>query len=324
MKILAKLLVVALLFLSAACEKKNTEPCADYRQAMRDFVVRISTTARQSNPDFIVIPQNGLPLSTLGDSPDEPLATTYLAAINGHAQEDLFYGYPDDETPTPAAETDYLLRYLRRSQATGNSVLVVDYCATPSHVANSYARCEAEGFVGFAAPHRALNQIPSGPIHHENNLNVTALADAQNFLYLINPENFASKQAFIQAVCATNYDLLVMDLFDNDGEMFSSAEIEQLRQKQNGGKRLVVCYLSIGEAEDYRYYWQTSWKRQRPAWLERANPQWPGNYKVRYWYSEWQTMICGQGDSYLSRILNAGFDGVYLDIVDAYEYFEEK
>ena len=32
--------------------------------------------------------------------------------------------------------------------------------------------------------------------------------------------------------------------------------------------------------------------------------------------------ICGDGDSYLSRILNAGFDGVYLDIVDAFEEFE--
>ena len=31
--------------------------------------------------------------------------------------------------------------------------------------------------------------------------------------------------------------------------------IEELKIKNNGGKRLVITYLSIGEAEDYRFYW---------------------------------------------------------------------
>ena len=32
----------------------------------------------------------------------------------------------------------------------------------------------------------------------------------------------------------------------------------------------------------------------------------------------------GSPDAYLDRILAAGFDGVYLDIIDAFEYFEAK
>ena len=28
-------------------------------------------------------------------------------------------------------------------------------------------------------------------------------------------------------------------------------------------------------------------------------------------------------DTYLSQILDSGFDGAYLDVVDAFEYFEE-
>ena len=99
-------------------------------------------------------------------------------------------------------------------------------------------------------------------------------------------------------------------------------EVERLKHKANGGKRLVICYMSIGEAEDYRYYWQSEWKRDKPAWLARENPEWRGNYKVRYWDPAWQEIICGAGDSYLNRILAAGFDGVYLDIIDAFEYFE--
>jgi len=85
---------------------------------------------------------------------------------------------------------------------------------------------------------------------------------------------------------------------------------------------LVVSYMSIGEAEDYRFYWQSSWSSNSPAWLKAQNPDWPGNYKVEYWDSDWQQVIYGNNSSYLQKVLNAGFDGVYLDIIDAYEYFE--
>lgn len=33
--------------------------------------------------------------------------------------------------------------------------------------------------------------------------------------------------------------------------------------------------------------------------------------------------IFGSEDSYLDKIIDQGFDGVYLDIIDAYEYYQE-
>jgi len=60
-----------------------------------------------------------------------------------------------------------------------------------------------------------------------------------------------------------------------------------------------------------------------PAWLLSENPNWPGNHKVYCWDPEWQTIIYGNRDSYLVKILAAGFDGVYLDLIDAFEYFEQ-
>ncbi len=53
---------------------------------------------------------------------------------------------------------------------------------------------------------------------------------------------------------------------------------------------------------------------------EPENPNWPGNYKVRYWDPEWQAIIF----EYEDKILNAGFDGVYLNIIDAFEYWEDN
>lgn len=308
--------------LACSCSRQELEPCDDYKQAMRDFVVRISMTAKAQNPAFIVIPQNGIELITTGASAQDELAVDYLSAIDGHGQEDLFYGYTRDDQPTPQDETARLLTYLRRSHSAGKTILITDYCNQPEYLANAIAHCQAEGFVSFTAPSRELDVIPAMSPLGENARDISQLCDVQNFLYIINPERYHSRADFIHAVSATNYDLIIMDLFFNDGSSFTAEEIEHLKQKANGGHRLVICYMSIGEAEDYRYYWQTEWNHHRPVWLAKRNPHWDGNYKVRYWYSEWQDLICGSEDSYLNRILNAGFDGVYLDIIDAFEYFE--
>jgi uncharacterized protein (TIGR01370 family) len=46
---------------------------------------------------------------------------------------------------------------------------------------------------------------------------------------------------------------------------------------------------------------------------------------VKYWMAGWQTVVfsdtSGADKSYLDRIIDAGFDGVYLDIIDAFEYW---
>ena len=150
--------------------------------------------------------------------------------------------------------------------------------------------------------------------------------DAANFLYLLDPGLFSSKPAYLSALAATEYDLFIIDLFyeDDDGNQtaLSASEVAGLKTKPQGGARLVICYMSIGEAEDYRYYWKAEWEDTEPEWLEKENPNWAGNYKVRYWDADWQAVIYGSEDAYLDRIIEAGFDGVYLDIIDAFEYFE--
>ncbi len=124
-------------------------------------------------------------------------------------------------------------------------------------------------------------------------------------------------------VAAWDSDLMVLD-HSADGstsEIFTPLQVEAMRTSKRP-KRL-LCYMSIGEAEPYRFYWRKGWKPGRPAWLVEPNPDWPDNYRVRYWDRDWQDMILGSPESYLDRILAAGFDGVYLDIVDGYQTFEK-
>jgi len=291
---------------------------------MRDFVQAISTYAKTADPVFIMIPQNGQELITLNGDNKGSADLTYLASIDGQGREDLFYGYDDDNKATPTVETEYMTDFLDIARELDVVILVTDYCSTPTKMNDSYSENNLKGYISFAADHRELDNIPSYPSvpYNENNDEITSLSEINNFLYLINPDQFASKQDFITVVSATNYDLLIMDLFF-DEESFTSSDIEALRDKANGGKRLVVSYMSIGEAEDYRYYWKKTWKKGNPEWLYKENPDWEGNYKVKYWMDEWKQIIFGNENAYLDKIIEAGFDGVYLDIIDAFEYFDE-
>jgi len=114
---------------------------------------------------------------------------------------------------------------------------------------------------------------------------------------------------------ATDFDLIVID-YSSDGlesGEWSHAEISTIK---SSGKT-AVAYISIGEAEDYRWYWNPEWESTPPPWLGPENPDWEGNYKVRFWHEDWQNLVF----DYLDRIIEQGFDGVYLDIVDAYYYW---
>jgi len=124
-----------------------------------------------------------------------------------------------------------------------------------------------------------------------------------------------------------SFDLLVMDYsFDgSESGEFSPGDIQTIKNSGPCGGKIVVAYFSIGEAEDYRFYWNPNWVDSSgnpipgiaPSWLGPTNPDWVGNYKVRYWQAEWQQIVM----HYLDRIIDAGFDGVYLDIVDGFEFW---
>jgi cysteinyl-tRNA synthetase, unknown class len=120
-------------------------------------------------------------------------------------------------------------------------------------------------------------------------------------------------------VAASKYDVIVMD-YSRDGTDAGAYSHSEIQLIKDSGKT-VLAYFSIGEAEDYRFYWKKGWKPGNPAWLGPENPQWAGNYKVRYWKKGWWTAALRP---YLNRILAAGFDGVYMDIIDAYWFWHIK
>lgn len=314
--------MIPLLCLICSCGSGPEDPPGDVDapQEMRDFVVGLSSYAKQQVPGFIIVPQNGQELLTADLEPDGAPVAAYMEAIDGQGREDLFFGYTGDDEETPAAEKEWVLGFLDLAESNGIEVMATDYCWTQWKVDSSYVWNAEHGFVSFAADHRALDDIPTYPAEPWglNAEPVVELADAENFLYLINDQGFGSSDEFVATLDATGYDMFVIDLFCC-GEQMGPAQVTELATKPGGGSRIVLCYMSIGEAEDYRWYWDPSWATDPPSWLGPENPEWPGNYRVEYWDPEWQEIIYGSPDAYLDRIIAAGFDGVYLDKVDSFE-----
>lgn len=115
-----------------------------------------------------------------------------------------------------------------------------------------------------------------------------------------------------------SFQLFVTD-YSADGSGAGAYTYQQVQTMKTGGKK-VIAYISIGEAESYRDYWQPAWENTPPAWLGPENPDWPGNYKVKFWYPQWKNIIY----TYIDTILAKGYDGIYMDIIDAYYYWQEE
>ena len=127
----------------------------------------------------------------------------------------------------------------------------------------------------------------------------------------------------VAALSQLDVDLIFIDDARSSPEVASPVEltreeVELLRKRPDGGRRIVLAYLSSGEAEEYRFYWKAEFAKVRPAWHAARNNRWPDNHRVRFWMHAWKEIIVRRTGSYLDRIQDAGFDGVYLDRVDVY------
>ena len=61
----------------------------------------------------------------------------------------------------------------------------------------------------------------------------------------------------------------------SDEERFTAEQISALEDSP-GGPKTILSYMSIGEAEDHRWYWQQSWDRDRDGGPDAGDPAWRG------------------------------------------------
>jgi cysteinyl-tRNA synthetase, unknown class len=125
----------------------------------------------------------------------------------------------------------------------------------------------------------------------------------------------------------TDYDMLVIEPGDDfkDSPYYSQELLSRLRYTPGGTKRLLIAYIDIGQAEVYRNYWKGDWIEPTensagyPDFLIAPDPDgWDGSFTVKYWDTAWKSLWVGPAGR-IAQLAQMGFDGVYLDWVDAYD-----
>jgi cysteinyl-tRNA synthetase len=153
----------------------------------------------------------------------------------------------------------------------------------------------------------------------------------------------------IDSLAESRYDMLVLEPTRTDAELLdfdTKAMVDRLKAtKAHDGihRKLIIAYVDIGEAEDWRWYWtwskepenvqipeETNLPHDWPEYIIARDPDgWVGNYPVAYWNSQWKDIIiygenqepAGARDytSTVDELMLDGFDGIYLDWVEGFE-----
>ena len=179
-----------------------------------------------------------------------------------------------------------------------------DYITNNSLVNNVIQKNTNEGVICF--PRLDYNYdykfIPDF-IVNENANDINTLSNAQNYLYLINGNDFSCKDDFINNIANTNFDVVLIDLFFNSTAL-TPEDLAKLKVKKNGGKRLVLSYINIGAAEKYRYYFNhENWSINNLHWLAKPYKGYEDKIFVKFWATEWHQIIYGNNNSYIKKAL---------------------
>ena len=279
-------------------------------EKMRELIVEIASR----DSEKIIILQNGSEIYY----DDGVLNEEFLQYIDGAGQESFLFGSGGVvDKKTPKEDKEYLLNNLVPLEEKGKKILTINYSKNRKNRKEIEKINKKYGFVGESIKDFSADSF-NLPIKEFNLNEVRSLDEVKNFLYLLNPSKFNSKDEYLRALKSSEYDLLIIEPTLN-GIFFTKDEIEQLKYKKNGSRRLVIAYFSIGEAEDYRFYWKKSWSKKLPDWIVEENENWEGNYIVKYWSKEWQEIV----KEYQRRLESIGVDGYYLDTIDSFQYFED-
>ncbi len=157
------------------------------------------------------------------------------------------------------------------------------------------------------------------------NTNLTRLKEASTWMYQIQS---LDRRGAITALAKTDYPLLVLEptLTVKGNERFNTKRmLRRLRWTPQGKRRVILAYVDIGEAERFRTYWKSSWRAPSggnpgtPNFILTEDPDgWRGVFPVAYWDKRWQNIWLGNR-GIVRRMAKLGFDGIYMDWVEAYD-----
>jgi endo-alpha-1,4-polygalactosaminidase (GH114 family) len=316
------------------------EQIPNHRDFMREIVWRVAAAAKKSNPHFIVLVRNAPELlitekrewtwasyrdpdgAAAGKyAPIGSVQRRYLKYIDGMLIDGLYYGHDSYGAQTNQADTQRLTQAAKALTNEGRRVLTIEYAEEKAKVAQALsltAKAKTLSYIDQDGDKR-LGRIPKTHPVAENPDHITAFDAVRDWLPMFHSESFPSRDAWVQAMAATNYDLLLVHPFWRGQESLTKDDVAQLKFKALGTQRLVMATLPVGRASDAAWYWKPEWAMGDPAFLKTPSPDDPSQWIIEYWADDWKAIIAKE----LAGLMSLGFDGILLDQIDAYLYFED-
>lgn len=308
----------------AAQEPVALNGVPNYRAELRSIVGELSAYGRGRNADFIVLARGGADLVTKapreaawealsgadGAVPVGSIERGYIRALDGIVLDGL---YCANGQATAAEQRKARLEQLKPLTEMGRRVLSIDTCTA----ADAVRQAAADKVLQFTAADRRLQAIPGRPPHENANL-FTSLTLARNLLVNLRSEPHDTKSEWLMKLKDTNHDILVIDAFHRGSEALTRAEVEALKYKRLGSRRLVLAAMPLTIAAEDRFYWKKEWRPGNPAFLGRQIGD-SGEYPVDYWLNDWKKVL----GNHFKGIVDLGFDGVMLDGLDVYRKLED-
>ncbi|WP_036224436.1 MJ1477/TM1410 family putative glycoside hydrolase [Mesoaciditoga lauensis] len=117
-------------------------------------------------------------------------------------------------------------------------------------------------------------------------------------------------------ISKTHFDVVVID-YSYDGSDAEALKQEEIEKMKSTGKT-VLAYMNVGYAEEWRFYWD---KIKDATFVGNNDTRWPGEHLILDFDTpKWESVI----QQYVNKIKKEGFDGIYLDGVNAYESFQDE
>lgn len=324
----------------------NSAYIPNYQELMREYIYSFGTFRDNKKPDFRILIADGLELLTrsqwendLDDlhrselsgaktddekfllklfSPENPIKANspnrrFINSINGLFFKNRFCS--QEKKPIDFEKITLLTKEY------GLNIFSIEHCSSEKEKEfalneNLKLKIPAHIDTDIEKKYDTVGNIEN--VYQENIENIDTLNKVKNILIITNTRKFSDKDLFIEKIGKTNYDMIVIDPFFHFKNPFSNEDIQSLKSKRIGSRRLVFAHLNIAVAEDTRPYFEPVWKMGKPRWLRFQSKNNPAGIIVDYWNKEWKKII----GVYFRSIMDLGFDGVVLSGLSEHSTYE--
>ncbi len=302
----------------------------NYRQEIRDIIQTLSSYTKELNPNFIFAIKGGEELFFKTEW-EKKLSELQIAEENNDiTEEEIFlrnmFNPPPPQAPVGSEKKDYLksidgwitidLNCANRLLPAKTTQTLQDY-NIPIFSAENCQNFQEQ--TDYPSNYFFAKKVSTTPPNHNTIDNIYSLDQAKNISFIIDNSQYNSKAQELKDIRNNNYDIIVINPFFRKNIVFSKQEIEQMKIKKIGGKRLILAYFNMSVINDEMYFWKRDWKLSHPIWIRLLSPFSKEDYVVEYWAKEWHNII----NEYTQSVMRLGFDGILIDGLDYHFLFEK-